>query len=156
MLNNNHGSAVAIVMMFIAVISIMGVGLLAQSRMDLRITSSLKSYEKMFNLGDGGATIAFNNIRRQNYMMTFDGSTKVKYLIQDRPEKEAGKYDSVIKLCGVDTDPQSVTGWEVGSYFNELWTAEGRGKRTGNLFGEDTGTPTSVVTIAASKMKRKD
>lgn len=156
MLNNNHGSAVAIVMMFIAVISILGVGLLAQSRMDLQITSSIRSYEKMFHLGDGGATIAFNNISNKNTMVTYEGEEKVEYLVQDKEEKEAGKYDALVKLCGIDNDPQNIPGWEVGSYFRELWMAEGKGKRETDLFGAGTGTPTSVVVVAASKLKRTD
>lgn len=156
MFNNNHGSAVAIVMLFLAVISLLGVGLLVQSRLDLNVTSSIRSYEKMFGLGDGGATIAYDNIKKQDSLMTYDGSIKSQYIVQDKSEKDAGAFDSLIKLCGVDTDPQSIPGWEVGTYFNELWMAEGQGKRRQDLFGKDSGTPMSIVRIATSKLKRKD
>ncbi len=156
MFNNNHGSAVAIVMMFLAVISLLGVGLLVQSKLDLQVTSSIKSYEKMFGLGDGAATIAYNNIKKQDSLMTYDGSVQSQYVVQNHEEKGAGKFDSIVKLCGVDTDPQSIPGWEVGSYFNELWLAEGQGKRREDLFGKDSGVPTSIVRIATSKLKRKD
>jgi hypothetical protein len=145
-----------IVMMFVAVISLLGVGLLAQSKLDLQVTSAVRSYDMMFNLGDGGSFIAFNEIKNQNSMMTYDGSVKTMYVVKEKQEKEAGEYDAMVKLCGVEMDPDSIPGWEPGTYFNELWLAEGQGRRSQDLFGAGTGTPVSVVTIAASKLKRKD
>lgn len=61
-MNNNQGSAVAIVLMILAVVSLIGVGLLTQSRMDVQLTSAIRSQDKLFSLADGAASIAYQDI----------------------------------------------------------------------------------------------
>ncbi len=60
-MNTNQGSAVAIVLMILAVVSLIGIGLLTQSRMDVQLTSAIRSQDKLFNLADGAASIAFQD-----------------------------------------------------------------------------------------------
>jgi hypothetical protein len=81
-MNNNRGSAVAIVLMVLAVISLLGVGLLTQSRLDVRLTSAIKSYDKMFSLADGASAIAFNDITYRDREWEYSGAaTAVSNLI---------------------------------------------------------------------------
>ena len=64
-MNNEKGTAVAIVLMVLAVISLIGVGLLTQSQLDVQLSSSLSSYDRLFGLADGGATLGFETVRKR-------------------------------------------------------------------------------------------
>jgi hypothetical protein len=62
MKNSNNGSAVAIVLMILAVVSLIGVGLLMQSKMDVRLTSAIRSHDRLFSLADGAASIGYKDV----------------------------------------------------------------------------------------------
>ncbi|MGO9566850.1 MAG: PilX N-terminal domain-containing pilus assembly protein [Desulfomonilaceae bacterium] len=63
MMENDRGYAVVIVLLFLAVISFLGVGLMQMSRLDLQFTGAVKNYNKLFNLADGACGIAFNDLK---------------------------------------------------------------------------------------------
>ena len=52
----------AIVLMVLAVVSLIGVGLLTQSIIDFKFASSYKSHNTAFNLADGAASLALTRI----------------------------------------------------------------------------------------------
>ena len=65
-MRSEKGSAVALVLLVLGVISLIGVAALLQSRLDLRFATALQSYDKMFNLADGSAKLSLAYIRIQN------------------------------------------------------------------------------------------
>lgn len=124
----------AIVLMVLGVVSLIGVALLTQSRLDIQFTSSLKSYDKMFNLADGASAISFQDLWRKNrdvgYLPT-DSTLGRVTLFSDQTivgVPEAGKYTAAVELSGASTDPRLSVGWESG-YFPEFWRGEGTGMR---------------------------
>ncbi|MGB6065138.1 MAG: hypothetical protein WBG50_10030 [Desulfomonilaceae bacterium] len=62
-MNNDKGYAVVIVLLFLGVISLLGVGLMEMSRLDLQFTGAIKNYNKLFNLADGACGMAFNDMK---------------------------------------------------------------------------------------------
>ena len=52
----------AIVLMVLAVVSLIGVGLLTQSIIDFKFASSYKSHNTAFNLADGAASLALARV----------------------------------------------------------------------------------------------
>ena len=52
----------AIVLMVLAVVSLIGVGLLSQSIIDFKFASSYKSHNTAFNLADGAASLALARV----------------------------------------------------------------------------------------------
>jgi hypothetical protein len=166
-INNNQGSAIAIVLLFLAVLSLMGVGLLTQSRLDVRLTAAIKSYSKMFNLADGASMMAYKELKTTNQNVAFNNSMQpVTYKVVDdtNPSKfiegievpGTGKYSANTKCIGYSTDSQDTAGWEVGEYFAEFWLAEGKSERHAQLFGKNGTSPKSEVELAIVKTKRVD
>ncbi len=64
-MKSQKGSAVALVLLVLGVISLIGVAALLQSRLDLRFATALQSYDKMFNLADGASKLSFEYINAQ-------------------------------------------------------------------------------------------
>jgi hypothetical protein len=62
-MKNDTGYAVVIILLFLAVTSLLGVGLLQMSRLDLQFTGAVKNYNKLFNLADGACSMAFNDLK---------------------------------------------------------------------------------------------
>jgi hypothetical protein len=131
---NDRGNAVAIVLLVLAVVSIVGVGLLTQSTMDLKFATSYKSHAAAFNLADGAASLAFTGV---------PNTTAPKYLGYPVPTPplnnanygnvtplgERGTYLPVLIFQGPITDPRLLTKEELGQFYLESWTAKGIGRR---------------------------
>jgi|GEM_PF-1195266 len=62
-MENQRGSAVAIVMLVLAVVSLIGVALLTQSRLDMQLTTSVRVYDDMTSRADARATEALVRLR---------------------------------------------------------------------------------------------
>jgi Tfp pilus assembly protein PilX len=60
---NDKGYAIVLVLLFLAVISLLGVGLMQMSRLDLQFTGAVKNYNKLFNLADGACAIAYEDLK---------------------------------------------------------------------------------------------
>jgi hypothetical protein len=77
-MRNERGNIIALVLLILAVVSLVGAGALMMSRYDLRFTAALRSYDKGFNLADGGATIGFRYVSTPDpeayYLSSDDGS----------------------------------------------------------------------------------
>jgi Tfp pilus assembly protein PilX len=65
-MRSEKGSAVALVLLVLGVISLIGVAALLQSRLDLRFATALQSYDKMFNLADGASKLSLEYLRDKN------------------------------------------------------------------------------------------
>ena len=61
-MTSNDGNAVAIVLLVLAVTSLIGVGMLTQSRMDVKFATSYKSHTTAVNLADGAASLALARV----------------------------------------------------------------------------------------------
>ncbi len=150
-MTNQRGSAIVIVLLVIGIISIAGVGLLIQSRLDTKFTSSLRSYDKVFNLADGGAYLAASdlaNVETGAIGVSGGGSTKTVYDIE---EQGIGKLTATVAIRGYNTDPMDVPGWEIGAadgFHTQHWVATGTG-------GTDSGAGAqAVVQIAKIRISR--
>ena len=75
-MRNERGNVVALVLLILAVVSLVGAGTLMMSRYDLKYTAALRSYDKGFNLADGGATISYRDLskRDREQSLTSDSS----------------------------------------------------------------------------------
>jgi hypothetical protein len=151
-MDNNRGSAIALVLMILAVVSLIGVGLIALSRVDVKFSAALKSYDKMFNLADGATTRAFYDLRKVDR----EGTPDMNYLgsgvtgnvdsmqVYWGSEVGVGDYYSTVLLDGYSSEPSA--GWELGKgtgYHQQFWVGQGTGKRTsGQLLIEAAVTKT--------------
>jgi len=142
---NNRGSAIAIVLLVLALVTLLGVGLILQSRMDLQLTASLKSYDMMFGLADGGSSVGFNHLLKYNPRAT-PGSISATWtqIVVPATTLDAeydstydsrkhrivlGQYKAEVKLTGWSTDPRDSAGFDVASYYPEYWLGRGEGSR---------------------------
>jgi hypothetical protein len=168
-MKNEKGSAIAIVLLVLAVVSIVGAGLLLQSRYDEKITQAQKNYDRTFGLADGAASYAFPEILARDSVLYKGGPTVVwtRFLGPSGPSETAialkvdiqgttGKQVSVgtavarIIIEGYNTDPQEMPGWELGTaegYHVQFWVAEGTGKREST----ESIPPETAVYMAAKK-----
>ena len=69
-MGNNRGSAVAIVLLILGVSSLVGVALLSRSKLDVRVASSVSTYDRIFGAADGGSTIGLMDLK--TYDRTFE------------------------------------------------------------------------------------
>lgn len=168
-MKNEKGSAIAIVLLVLAVVSIVGAGLLLQSRYDEKITQAQKNYDRTFGLADGAASYAFPEILARDSVLYKGGPTVVwtHYLGSRLPltdpnnvvtvaiqgstgEVVVGKATARIIIEGYNTDPQEMPGWELGTaegYHVQFWVAEGTGKREST----ESIPPETAVYMAAKK-----
>jgi hypothetical protein len=132
--NNDRGNAVAIVLLVLALVSLIGVGMLTQSRIDVKFATSYKSHTTTFNLADGAASMALAALSGTLAPM-YEGQAvpippfmnanyKNPTLLQNR-----GTYWPVLIFQGPVTDPTRMPGEEVGTRLIESWSAKGSGKR---------------------------
>jgi hypothetical protein len=149
--SNDRGNAVAIVLLVLAVVSLIGVGMLTQSRIDLKFATSYKSHTTAVNLADGAASIALTrvsftmapmyegqaiptllNAKYADPQYVRHGGDPAGTTLQDR-----GTYWPLMVFQGPVTDPTKMAGWELGKEGRalECWTAQGSGKRRDTKWG---------------------
>jgi len=128
---NNRGSAIAIVLLVLALVTLLGVGLILQSRMDLQLTASLKSFDKMFGLADGGSSVGFNDLYTRNREAAISSvtGTWTYDVVPLRTEGTLGQYKAQVMLTGYSTSPADIAGFDIGSYYPEYWLGRGEGSR---------------------------
>jgi hypothetical protein len=169
--DNDRGNAVAIVLMVLAVVSLLGVGLLTQSRIDMKFVTSFKNHNTTFNLADGAASLA---LTRVSFSMApaYDGNPAPTLLnatyATPQPVRasgdpsgsalsDRGTYWPLMIFRGPITDPTKMGGWELGKEGRalECWIAQGSGKRRDQRFTgtSTTGTSTGVATSNADIRK---
>jgi len=148
---NERGNAVAIVLLVLAVVSLIGVGLLTQSRIDLKFATSYKSHTTAVNLADGAASMALTRVSFTAAPM-YEGHATPKLLDGKSPSTskyaspvfvrqggtptgttlmDRGKYWPLMVFQGPITDPTKMTGREIGREGQSLecWVAQGSGTR---------------------------
>jgi hypothetical protein len=171
--HNERGNAVAIVLMVLAIVSLLGVGLLTQSRIDMKFVTSFKNHNTTFNLADGAASLAFTRV---SFSMAppYDGNPAPTLLnatyTTPQPVRasgdptgsalsDRGTYWPIMIFRGPITDPTKMAGWELGKEGRSLesWVAQGSGKRRDQRFtgtsttGTSSGIATSNVEIRQGK-----
>jgi len=147
--SNDRGNAVAIVLLVLGVVSLLGAGLLTQSRVDVKFVTSLKSHNTAFNLADGAAAIALSKIQFSTapqyvgqpvpVMLSTNlgsGYTIPQSVTQGgNPSGTAlsnrGTYWPVMIFRGAITNPTAMAGWQLGREGRQMecWVAQGSGKR---------------------------
>jgi hypothetical protein len=132
---NDRGYAVVLVLLILAVISILGSGLMTMSRLDMNFSGAVKNYDMLFNLADGACGMSFNDLLNQERTTGFtgaSGSGRIGPLFNQLPEQFAGSYSVYEVLQGYNTN--APPGYELGSagqggYYTEDWTGEGHANR---------------------------
>ncbi len=162
--NNERGNAVAIVLMVLAIVSLLGVGLLTQSRIDMKFVTSFKSHNTVFNLADGAASLALTRVSFTMAPM-YDGNPAPTLLnatyTDPQPVRtlgdpsgstlsDRGRYWPVMVFRGPITDPTKMAGWELGKEGRSLecWIAQGSGIR------RDTSIANSGVATSNTEIRQ--
>lgn len=148
--NTESGIAVALVLLILALVTLVGAGLMAQSRMDSKYNAALRTYDKMFNLADGGAARSYGQIQVTE-TVGFTGES-VYADIENATVLTVGKWEARVAIKGYSTDPQDSPGWELGTgsgFHIQFWIGEGDGSRAvaGTL-------PEATINVAAIKMAK--
>ena len=167
-MTNEKGTAIAIVLMVLAVVSLIGVALLTQSQLDVQLSSSLSSYDRLFGLADGAATIGFENIRKTEDVPVVEGRRYQIYPTSKDITVASGSesFKSVDSGCAEGdpeicfqshaglgcyaalvlplTDGECCPGFECPSYKYESWMADGRGVREHVLGGTSSKVEISI------------
>lgn len=176
-LGSEQGNAVAIVLLVLAIITLLGMGLMTQSKIDGKFVAAYKSYDSMFNLADAGAQLAYRYMRDfvkeapkdfkppglskpipgyeyPQYIKTDGKSIAVKdYDAASDTEKQAtlkqaGSFQPTMVYLGQDTSGKTMGGWGLGGW-TEFWISQGVGRRQ-----EYDPTTTKVVDLG-TKEKRQ-
>jgi hypothetical protein len=125
---------VAIVLLVLAVTSLIGVGMLTQSRMDVKFATSHKSRTTAFNLADGAAALALIALANTTTPM-YEGHAvpipplNIANYRNSTPVVARGTYLPLLIFQGPITDPRLLTGEELETRLLESWTAKGVGAR---------------------------
>jgi|GEM_PF-2689421 hypothetical protein len=132
--NNDRGNAVAIVLLVLAVTSLIGVGMLTQSRIDVKFATSHKSHATAFNLADGAASLALVAVPYTTTPMYEGHAVPIPPMNKSNYKThtslgDRGSYLPVVIFQGPITDPRLLTGEELETRLLESWTAKGVGKR---------------------------
>ncbi|MBI5251597.1 MAG: hypothetical protein HY912_19065 [Desulfomonile tiedjei] len=178
-MKNQRGSAIALVLLVLGVVSLVGAGLLVQTRFDEKFTQAQKNYDRTFGLADSAASYAFPEIlareavtfrggptviwTQEMYIPSVPGPTSATLAYPTDPY--LGKAIARAIIQDYDTDPAEVAGDELGvdGYHAQFWIAEGmamRAKKVGTrTSGEVSSTsddiaPEEVVFMAAKKKAR--
>jgi hypothetical protein len=159
-MKNETGSAVVIVLLFLGIVSVVGAGLMLQTKLDNQFTVAVKSVDSLRDVASTAAGVAFRNIPE---------------FVPDPPEGTTDLTDPIVAASGEDTVERNKYKWRVvfmgigpstskamageeigaGSYgtygtsgYLAFWSADGRGT---NVATEDS---TSRVQIAIQKKHR--
>ena len=52
--------------MILGVVSLIGVGLMSMSRLDIKFSAAIRNYDKMFNLADGANALAVKDLKTKD------------------------------------------------------------------------------------------
>jgi len=171
-MNNERGSAIIIVLLFLGVMGMVGAGLLLQTQMDTQFTSALHWSDSRGVLGDMGASTQFRTIPKTgkiDLMKYGEGGAANPMVVTtctDCPKAEkrsgsdsyrgaSGTYDYRSILIS-DAPKAECPGFDIrqpfrGDYSGVIspfyWVAEGSGKAVRG------GNPESTVNIACTKCR---
>jgi hypothetical protein len=140
-MKSNRGSAVLVVLLILAVLGLLGAGLIAQTRYDTKLMRAQGSFDKMLNLADGSAKyslVALGWLQVPSYSgqpVLATDTNQPSGLVDIQP-KPSGSQDTLSNLgyweasawyVGASTDPWDMPGFEAGSgsYHQDRWVARG-------------------------------
>jgi hypothetical protein len=132
---NEQGNVIAIVLLFLAVVSIAGIGSLMLTRYDMKFSSAYKNYDKSFSLSDGAAVTAYQDLRthdrEQSAVLTDPKHPPAPFIVgcpcvdwtqcKNASTRKtcarcvpvsSGDYLVQLQLMGYSTQPQLSVGWE--------------------------------------------
>lgn len=162
-MKNEKGSAIALVLLVLAVVSLVGAGLLLQSRFDTKFTQAQKNYDRSFGMADSAASYAFPEIMAKDTVQFKGGPTVVWQKKMYLPVQPGAYSPSEVPgtaylgqaiaraiIQGYDTDPTLIAGDEIGAegYHVQFWVAEGLGVRaagTGMRTSGDVSNPIDQI-----------
>ncbi len=130
-MRNESGVALVMVMGILAILSLLALGLLHQSRSDTVFTRAITTSQHSFGLADSGISVALGKLNTwskeiQNEKWT--GQMILKKLSLHPIKTPTGTYEALGYFKGYDKSKG--TGWDSGSFYNEFWLLEGRGDST--------------------------
>jgi hypothetical protein len=155
---NERGVAIPIVLLILGVAGLIAAGLLVQSRLDNYFTIAQVTNDRMFNLADGAASLAYTQLGLKesvNYQGGYSTQT-----IEAKDVTNVGYYSARATLKGYETDPTALAGYELGTgegYHVQYWVAEGMGRTSVSLRASQPSNqplPETMVLIGASKFSR--
>jgi len=168
-MNNERGSAIIIVLLFLGVMGMVGAGLLLQTQMDTQCTSAAHWSDSRLGLSDMGASTQFQSMPKNPDTSTYSGNPMVGSKCTDCPKAEkrtgvtaAGNYQGAIgsydyRSILIGDAPQAecpgfgglttITGGKYTGQVPFYWVAEGTGKAMRG------GNPESTVDIACTKCR---
>ncbi|HMK33949.1 MAG TPA: PilX N-terminal domain-containing pilus assembly protein [Desulfomonilaceae bacterium] len=145
-MRNESGSALVMVLGVLAIVSLIGVGLLQQSRSDTRFTRAMASSQHAFGLADGGIAVALQNLHSWSDRLLdqgWSGKIILKKLAQEPINTSTGTYEASGFFKAYDKTHSH--GWDAGAFHNEFWLVEGRG---------DSAQVITIIDAAVVKINR--
>jgi hypothetical protein len=130
---NQKGSAVALVLVVLGVISIIGAAALLQSRYHLWSATASQTQDKMFYLADGASAISTKELSRldDDPIVQVDADTGLpvpaRTIIDDAEINKVGSYLAQMVFYNYDTSMEAAAGYEE-SYYVQHWDCQGYSK----------------------------
>ena len=129
---NHNGSAVALVLVVLGVVSLIGAAALIQSRHHLWSATAHQTHDKMFYLADGASSIATKELSRQDedpdVQVSSDGKLQPYIeVIDDAETQYVGDYLAQVVFYNYETSMEAAKGWEE-DYYVQHWDCQGYAK----------------------------
>jgi hypothetical protein len=132
-IDNERGSAVAIVLMFLGVLSLVGAGLILQTRLDVQFTRASESASSMIALADGASSKAVKNMPA-NPPMEASGADPIASEVTDTKVVQGSGQYQYRHVYVAKAPSGAIKGFEVsgggyggGGYYPAYWLTEGYG-----------------------------
>lgn len=131
-IRNDKGSAVAIVLLFLGVLSLVGAGLMLQTKLDVMFTRATESSTSMVGLADGAANKAVVNMPASP-PSGYRGKPEPIPPADEKEVQRAGHYqfDQIFMAkapaAALDGFEISGGGYGGGGYYPAYWLSEGFG-----------------------------
>ena len=156
-MRNQKGSAVALVMLFLGVVSMIGAGLMLQSQDAIKFSASVKNVDSMLNMADAAA---FEQMEKMPPLdsgptATYTGDAKVEDDAVIRKVQGQARYTR--RAIFVDlAEASECAGYEIDSgggvgqpkVSASYWVAEGRGRTAAGRNSE------TIVTLGCVRCER--
>jgi len=159
-MNNQQGSAVVIVLLFLGVVSMIGAGLILQSQMDVQFTSALQGSDMTMNMADAGSVTALRNMPEEVPMAKgYDNPIVVTAIAVPVLQYSASfTYRTVFmgpapQMAGAGQGELGLGGYEGGSkpYY---WTCEGMAKPSNKGSAGASADDTSSAALTSGNESR--
>jgi hypothetical protein len=129
---NQKGSAVALVLIVLGVVSLIGAAALLQSRHHLWSATAKQTYDKMFYLADGASAVATKELSRQDEDPDVQVGSSGKLepyrnVVDDGATQYVGDYLAQVVFYNYETSLEAAQGWEE-NYYVQHWDCQGYAK----------------------------